>query len=149
MYTLQIIRQCFADEPSLLFEPRNQAFLAKANATIQSLVDFTLETVPFHIGDTVVPTNPMYSEEIDFPCAFVTSPQTGLTEQIPDFSGVYKDRAAASGGWTIFPHLVDIYRLAEPEKDAVPMVLRDGQLEWIKGQVKRLQTIFLFCDPVW
>ncbi|ETI22792.1 hypothetical protein G647_06868 [Cladophialophora carrionii CBS 160.54] len=147
---LQMIRQSLADEPTLLAEANYRAYLAKANAAVQSLVDCICETVPFHLGDTVVPTNPMYSSGVAMPSKTVTDPSTGETRRIPDLEGSdFKMRAAASGGWMIFSHLVDIYRLAEPEDDAESIVLRDGQLEWVKGQIKRLQTTFLYCDPLW
>lgn len=150
LFTLQMLRQALADEPSLLAHPKYRAYLAQANAAIQTLVDSFLETIPFHVGDTVVTTNPVYSDEINFPSKTVTDPQTGKTRSIPDLkTGSFRSRAAASGGWVVFGYLLDIYRMAEPEDDTIPIVLREGQLDWIKGQVKRLQTIFLFCDPVW
>jgi hypothetical protein len=145
-----MIRQSLADEPTLLADPKYRAYLAKANGAVQSLVDCICETVPFHLGDTVVPTNPIYSSEVALPCKIVTDPSTGETRSVPDLEGSdFRMRAAASGGWMVFAHLVDIYRLAEPEDDAEPIVLRDGQLDWIKGQIKRLQTTFLYCDPLW
>lgn len=150
LVTLQMIRQAIADEPSLLTDPKYRAYLAKANTTMQSLVDAILETIPLHIGDTVVPTNPIYSSEISYPYKTRVDPETGKTRTIPDFEHQdFRGRAAASGGWMIFAHLTEVYRFAEPEDDAEPLILRDGQLDWIKGQMKRLQTIFLFCDPVW
>jgi hypothetical protein len=146
---LQIIRQALADEPALLTDQTYRAYLAKANTTAQSLVDTILESVPAHLGDTVVPTNPIYCSEITYPYATYKD-VNGQTRQFPDLeNGHFRMRAAASGGWTIFPHLVNIYRLVEPEDDAEPLVLREGQLDWIKGQIKRLQTTFLYCDPVW
>jgi hypothetical protein len=150
LFTLQMIRQSLADEPTLLADPKYRAYLAKANGAVQSLVDCICETVPFHLGDTVVPTNPVYSSEVALPCKIITDPSTGETRSVPDLEGSdFRMRAAASGGWMLFAHLVDIYRLAEPEDDAEPIVLRDGQLDWIKGQIKRLQTTFLYCDPLW
>ncbi|KIW91550.1 uncharacterized protein Z519_07516 [Cladophialophora bantiana CBS 173.52] len=150
VYTLQIIRQSLADEPTLLIDSRYRAILAKANSAIQTLVDAILETIPIHLGDTVVPTNPIYCSGVAFPYKIIRDPLTGEVRSIPDLEGSdFRMRAAASGGWMIFPHLLEIYRFAEPEDDAIPIILRQGQLEWIKAQIKRLQTTFLFCDPVW
>ncbi|KIW32534.1 uncharacterized protein PV07_04067 [Cladophialophora immunda] len=150
IYTLQMVRQSLADEPTLLTDSRYRAILAKANSTIQTLVDLILETIPIHLGDTVVPTNPIHSSGIAFPYKIIRDPLTGEPRSIPDLEGSdFRMRAAASGGWMVFPHLLEIYRFAEPEDDADPIILRKGQLEWVKGQIKRLQTIFLFCDPVW
>ncbi|EXJ91244.1 hypothetical protein A1O1_04354 [Capronia coronata CBS 617.96] len=149
LLTLQVIRQAYADEPSLGESPGSASILENTNSTMQALADAICETVPFHLGDTVVPTNPIYSKEINFPYKVITDPETGRTTSIPSMETVYRSRAAASGGWNIFTYLLVLYRLAEPEDGALPLVLRDGQLDWIKGQIKRLQTTFLFCDPVW
>ena len=148
--TLQLIRQAAADEPSLLADPKYRAYVSQANATIQTLVDSILETIPFHVGDNLVPTVPLYSGEIQFPYKVLVNHATGLVQSVPDVEGTdYRMRAAASGGWMIFSHLVDLFRLMEPEDDAAPLVVREGQLDWLKGQIKRMQTTHLYCDPVW
>ncbi|KAI4099305.1 MAG: hypothetical protein L6R37_006017 [Teloschistes peruensis] len=149
LLTLQIIRQCFADEASLLNHPEQETLLFRTNERSQDLFDFFCETIPFYLGDTTTPKNPMYSTSINFPYRVVTNETTGVHTRIPNSRSNHQKRAAASAGWILFPHLVDVWRLAEPEDDAVPMILREGQLDWIKGQVKRLQEIFLFRDPVW
>lgn len=149
LLTLQMIRQAYADEPNLPEDTASRAILSMANSEMQASVDAICETVPHHLGDTVVPTNPIYSQEINFPYKVMTDPQTGRTTTIPTMDSVYKPRAAAAGGWMIFAPLIAVCRLAEPEDDAAPLTLREGQLDWIKGQIKRLQTIFMFCDPLW
>ncbi|KAL8636948.1 MAG: hypothetical protein Q9228_005722 [Teloschistes exilis] len=149
LLTLQIIRQCFADEASLLNHPEQETLLFRTNERSQDLFDFFCETIPFYLGDTTTPKNPMYSTSINFPYRVVTNETTGVHTRIPNSRSNHQKRAAASAGWILFPHLVDVWRLAEPEDDAVPVILREGQLDWIKGQVKRLQKIFLFRDPVW
>ncbi|OAP60251.1 hypothetical protein AYL99_05253 [Fonsecaea erecta] len=150
IYTLQMIRQSLADEPSLLADSRYRAILAKANSTIQTLVDAVLETIPAHLGDTVVPTNPIYCSGVAFPFKIIRDAITGELRSIPDLEGSdFRMRASSSGAWMIFPYLLDLYRFAEPEDDAAPIILREGQLEWLKAQIKRLQTTFLYCDPVW
>ncbi|OAL38334.1 hypothetical protein AYO20_02393 [Fonsecaea nubica] len=150
IYTLQMVRQALADEPALLTDSRYRAILAKANSTIQTLIDLVLETIPIHIGDTLVPTNPIHCSEVSYPCKTTRDPLTGEVTSVPDLEhSDFRMRAAAGGGWIIFPHLLEVYRFADPEDDAEPVILRPGQLEWIRAQMKRLQTIFLFCDPVW
>ncbi|KAK5052631.1 hypothetical protein LTR84_002496 [Exophiala bonariae] len=149
MYTLQVIRQAISDEPSLLLERKYQTLLNQTDLQMQEFVDFVCFSVPFHIGDTMVPTNPLNAESISFPYTITRDEKTGLNKRIPDPLTDYQVRTAASGGWIIYSHLVTLYRFAEPEDDAVPIVLRDGQLDWIKDQVKRLQRIFLFVDPPW
>lgn len=149
LVNLQIIRQALADEPDLLCLTRYRDALSTTNATVQAAVDAICESVPFHLGDTVTPRNPIYCDEIQFPSKLIQDQTTGETFVIPSPTSDHKTRAAASGGWTLFPFVVEVYRLADPEDDAVPIVLREGQLEWLEGQIKRLQTIFLYCDPVW
>ena len=149
VYTLQVIRQALADDPSLLQEAEYQNLLTHVDQQIQEAVDFVCFSVPFHIGDTVVTTNPIYNASINFPYTFVHDPATGANQRIPRPQTNYQARAAASGGWIIYPQLVAILRFADPEDDAMPITLREGQLDWIRGQIKRLQTIFLFVDPPW
>lgn len=149
IYTLQVIRQALTDEPSLLLEQRYQNLLTQTDLQLQEFIDFICFSVPFHIGDTTIPTNPLHCESINFPYTIVHDDNTGKSKRIPNPLSNYQARTAASGGWIIYPQLVTIYRFAEPEDDAVPIVLRDGQLDWIKDQVKRLQKIFLFVDPPW
>lgn len=149
LLTLQLIRQSFADEVSLLNNPEHRALMCKVNVRVQKLVDFICSTVPFYLGDSIIPTNPIYSASINFPYSFKTDLKTGISTRIPSLKSNHQQRATATGGWMLFPHLVNLYRLAEPEDDAIPISLREGQLDWIKWQVKRLQKIFLFCEPVW
>lgn len=149
LLTLQVIRQSLVDEPSLLQDPELKALLFRTDERVQDLVDFICEAIPFHLGDTIVPKNPIYSASINFPIKSKIDPQTGRSIRIPSLRSNHQARAAASGGWILFPHLVNVWRLAEPEDDAVPIVMREGQLDWIKEQVRRLQRIFLFCEPVW
>ncbi|KIV85829.1 hypothetical protein PV11_01485 [Exophiala sideris] len=149
LVNLQIIRQALADEPDLLYLSEYQGTLSTTNTTIQAIVDAVCQAVPFHLGDTVTPRNPVYCDEIQFPTKTLQDPETGETILIPSPTSDHKPRAAAAGGWTVFPFLVEVYRMAGPEDDAVPIVLREGQLEWVEAQIKRLQTIFLYCDPVW
>lgn len=149
IYTLQVIRQALADEPSLLLERKYQNLLTQTDLQMQEFVDFVCFAVPFHIGDTMVPTNPLYAESINFPHTMTRDEKTGTNKRIPDPLTNYQTRTAASGGWIIYPQLVTLYRFAEPEDEAVPISLRDGQLDWLKDQIKRLQRIFLFVDPPW
>ncbi|KAL9038974.1 MAG: hypothetical protein Q9214_005065 [Letrouitia sp. 1 TL-2023] len=149
LLTLQVIRQSFADEASLLNNPEQRALLSKANERVQDLVDFICNTIPFYLGDNVTPKNPAHSMSINFPFKLKIDWKTGTLTSLPSLRSNHHNRAAASGGWILFPQLVNVWRLAEPEDDAVPIILREGQLDWIKEQVKRLQKIFLFCDPVW
>jgi len=149
LYTLQIIRQALADEPNLLMEQKYHTLLTQTDLQMQEFADFMCFSIPFHIGDTMVPTNPLHAESINFPYTVVRDDDNGRNKRIPNPLTNHQARTAASGGWIIYPQLVTLYRFAEPEDDAVPIVLRDGQLDWIKDQVKRLQKIFLFVDPPW
>ena len=149
LLALQVIRQSFADEPSLLSNPEQRALLSETNQRIQNLVDFICETIPFYLGDNIIPKEPVYSMLIKFPYKIIVDQRSGKPVCVPGSRSNHQYRAAASGGWILFPQLVNVWRLAEPEDDAVSIILREGQLDWIKGQIKRLQKIFLFCEPVW
>ena len=149
LLTLQVIRQSFADEPSLLRDPEQRALLIRTDERVQGLVDFICETIPFHLGDTIQPKSPIYSVSTNFPAKCKVDPKTGRSIRMPSLRSNHQARAAASGRWILFPHLVNVWRLAEPEDDAVPIVLREDQLDWIKEQIRRLQRISLFCEPVW
>lgn len=149
LLTLQVIRQALADEPSLLLDPEQRELLTGADECVQQLVDSMCEAIPFHLGDTILPKSPIHSVTTNFPSKWKVDPQTGRSIRVPGVRSNHQARAAASGGWILFPHLVNLWRLAEPEDDAVPIILREGQLDWIKEQVRRLQRIFLFCEPVW
>ncbi|KAI9720446.1 MAG: hypothetical protein M1812_002952 [Candelaria pacifica] len=147
---LQMIRQSFADEPSLLENnPQNQTLLYRANKKIQKLADDICKIIPFYLGDSKIPKNPIYNTSTEFPFTFRINPSIGLPVLIPTENSDHQKRASASGGWILFPQLVNLWRFAEPEDDAIPILLREGQLNWIKGQVRRLQNIFMFCEPVW
>ena len=149
LLTLQVIRQSFADEPSLLRDPEQGDLLDGADECVQQIVDSICEAIPFNLGDIILPTNPVHSVSTNFPSTYRVDPDTGRSTRIPKLESNHQARAAASGGWILFPHLVNVWRLAEPEDDAVPVILREGQLDWIKEQIKRLQRSFLFCEPVW
>ncbi|RVX75600.1 hypothetical protein B0A52_00953 [Exophiala mesophila] len=147
--TLQLIRQALADEPTLLLESKYRTLLTETDIKIQEFADKVVSSVPFHLGDTVVLTNPLDCDRINYPFSFKIDPETGLNEKLPSLMSDHASMAAATSGWFIYPKLVALYRLAEPEDDAAPFFLREGQLDWIKGQIVRLQRIFLFTDPPW
>ena len=149
LLALQIIRQAFADETSLSMRPEQQNLLANVIQEMQDLVDFICESVPFFLGDNTSSTNPTNGIPINFPHATRLDKRTDYRIHLPGLTSNHQKRAVVSGGWILFPHLVNVWRLTEPEDDAVPVMLRSGQLDWIKGQVKRLQKISLFSDPVW
>lgn len=149
IYALQLIRQALADEPTLLLEAKYRTLLTDTDLKIQGFADQVLSSVPFHLGDTMVLTNPLESSRINYPFTFKINPVTGLNVRLPNPRSDHPAIASASAGWYLYPKIVTLYRLAEPEDDAVPFPFRQGQLEWIKGQVARLQRIFLFVDPPW
>lgn len=146
---LQLIRQALADEPTLLLDRPYRELLTKTDAEIQKHVDDVLASIPFHVGDTVRVTNPINCDTVNYPFAIVKDAETGLDVKAPHPLTEHAAKATASGGWYLYPKLVSLYRFAEPEDDAVPIVLRNGQLDWIKGQVTRLQRLFMYVDPPW
>ncbi|KAG8526404.1 uncharacterized protein KY384_000060 [Bacidia gigantensis] len=149
LLALQIIRQACVDDSNFSRNGEHEALVSKTNKKAQKVIDFVCGTVPFFLGDRVVPKPPTDSISISFPYKVMRDPKTGVPKCVPGSKSSHHKQAAASGGWILFPYLVNVWRLAEPEDDALSITLRQGQLEWIKAQVKRMQNVFQFCEPVW
>ena len=149
LLALQVIRQALSDKGSLSIWPEQQKLLVNVAQKMQDLVDYICESVPFFLGDNASSTNPINGILVNFPHSTRLDKRVNNRTQLPGLTSNHQKRAMVSGGWILFPHLVNVWRLLEPEDDAVPVILRSGQLDWIKEQVKRLQKISLFSDPVW
>ena len=90
-------------------------------ANIQLLADDICASLPFHLGDRTEMT-PMYVARSVYPSA--------EGEPIPQG---HHQNATAFGGWYIYAPLREITN--------VSMHLREGQLMWVLGQLKRLAKI--------
>ena len=91
-------------------------------ASIQRLVDDICASVPFLLGDRIELT-PMYLARNIYPSA----------EGQPLPKGHHQN-AAAFGGWYILTPLRETTKVAT--------YLREGQLDWVLGQMKRLAGIY-------
>ncbi|GAB7341257.1 hypothetical protein MBLNU457_7532t1 [Dothideomycetes sp. NU457] len=94
-----------------------------AYATIQLMADDICASVPYHLGDR------MHFARIDD--KVVEYPH--LTEQSRT-DDEHIAGAAAMGGWSLAAQLVKVLKLQAP--------LRDGQRQWIVGQLQRLVRIY-------
>lgn len=93
----------------------------QVTANIQGLVDDICASLPFHLGDRTEMT-PIYFARSLYPSA----------EGQPLPQGHHQN-ASAFGGWYLYAPLKQITN--------VSMYLREGQLEWVLGQLKRLAKI--------
>lgn len=100
----------------------NTATLA-AYATIQRLADDICASVPYHLG------NRMNFARIDDKAVEYPHLRGQLKTDDEHIAG-----AAAMGGWSLAAQLVKVLKLQTP--------LRDGQRQWIGGQLQRLVRIY-------
>jgi len=131
-----------------------------ATARIQSLVDGVCASVPYFLGNHLCPYKPDQVAGVEFPQFPIgpdgssTKPPVMDSQGYPvEISQVDRMRAAASiGGWLILNSLLAILQAARPAPDArpddaPPLRLRPGQMQWILGQLKRIQNIYLIPNP--
>jgi len=94
-----------------------------AIAIIQSMADDICASIPYHLGDR------MGFRRID--------DKTVQYPHLPTLSKADDEHilgAAAMGGWSLAQQLIIVLRLKSP--------LRDGQREWIVGQLHRLTKVY-------
>lgn len=92
----------------------------QAIETIQELVDGICASVSFSLGDRMKPEQ-LYEAQVSFP----------TVDGRPASKG-HQKAAGAYGGWYLFAPFKEIMKLA--------MYLRDGQREWVMGQLFRMAT---------
>lgn len=107
---------------SLVASTGNDESRYQAMQTIQGLVDGICASVPFSLGDRVKPGQ-LYEAQIVYP----TLPGRPMSE-------AHQRTASAYGGWYLFAPFKEIMKVA--------MYLREGQQEWVTGQLFRLATIY-------
>ncbi|KAJ9607443.1 hypothetical protein H2200_008516 [Cladophialophora chaetospira] len=122
------------------------------NGRIQAIVDRFCASIPFHLGNRTSVTFPHeHSEYPQIPAdlrrlANYVDPFGNEVEMTMEDHG---RAAAAIGGWFIMTPLAGFLRTPElqpPPLRSGPLMrkLRPGQLEWIRGQMLRIQKIYLF-----
>ena len=120
---------------------------------IQQLVDDICASVPFHLGDLTLPTNPVHCHEVQYPVAVIEKVYDNFANGVssratmPASPADHAREAVLSAGWFLICPLNTVRALIENAGSGLR--LREGQLDWLDGQIKRLQTIYLFPAPVW
>ncbi len=89
---------------------------------IQELVDAICASIPYCLGDRVVPT-PLYSMEANYP-----------TIDGQPAKGDHHRTAAALGGWFLFSPMKEVMQVGR--------WLRPGQMAWTGMQLQRLATVY-------
>ena len=135
----------------------SRTFLANE---IQTLVDEVCATIPFHLGNRTMPSS-LYNEwDKQYPYPLTTSDINGAPFRTAEAAAIAtrlaeKDHiksAATMGGWSILSVLLAIVKAVRPPPGSPPetppqLPLRAGQVPWIFGQLRRLQTIYLIPSP--
>ena len=158
MQLLQLIGRC----QTLLEEIGEQELILSTYITteIQSLIDSICDTIPFHLGNRVQPTTPDDEFGIEYPLYPDTaevlnslSVDRGIQYMRPEVLRKEHIRlASTAGGHFLLTTMMAILRAARPSAGAGPqtppqLTLRPGQLQWIFGQLRRLQTLYLIPTP--
>lgn len=95
---------------------------AEAIATIQQLVDGICASIPFSLGSRTEP-GPLYEMKVTYP-----------TLKGRAMSKEHQKTSCAYGGWYLFAPFKETMN--------VGMYLREGQLEWLRGQLSRLAKMY-------
>ena len=150
---MRLIRHCLQHLPP---SPAFADYItpAEADEHIQASVDDICASVPFVLGSRTWITLP--HEHAEYPpvpielresADYVDSAGQQTTMSDQDHS-----RAAASiGGWFVLTPLTVVLRYCKPldsesgnpSANLEPVKLRNGQLEWIFGQVKRIHKLYM------
>lgn len=159
MQLLQLIGRCQV----LLEEVGEEELILNTYITteIQSLIDGICDTVPFHLGNRVQPTTPDDELGVEYP---LCSGGADVFNSLSDGRGfryitqevLRKEHirsASTAGGFFLLTTMLALLKATRPPARAGPqtppqLMLRPGQLPWILGQLKRLQTLYLIPTPV-
>ena len=106
---------------------------AALDTQIQDLTDGICASVPFFLGDYRQPMVPLPMGDIKFP--FLKT-EDGTFPADPH---VHMRHATGAGGWFILTPMANICTMADLRTNSTPILLRDGQVDWMKGQLRRIQ----------
>ena len=149
--TLRLIALCLRGLKHIGATPNPEIETYVAMRT-QEIVDRFCASIPFHLGNRTSITFP--HEHREYPQ--IPTELRRLANYVDPFGNEvemtmedHARAAAAIGGWFIMTPLAGFLKapaMREPEVQPGPLmrVLRPGQLEWIRGQMQRIQKIYLF-----
>lgn len=103
---------------------------------MQIIMDDICASVPFHVGDLTEPISPIVAAEIKFP--HVVLPHIG---SLPESISLHGRQVACSGAMAIYRVLSAVVALARDQGDDFYGTVCNGQLDWILGQISRLQGL--------
>lgn len=149
-----ILRCCTAlgDDPTFI----NTA--AHATKEQQKLVDDICASIPFHLGDRVVPLTPNDAglaryPQVSFEQLFDAGWPVDEALRVTSKNGMddHARGAATVGGWFLLNTFLALIHFAKPEPETLPEdirpPLRDGQFLWIMGQFQRLGRLYMSKNP--
>ena len=134
---------------------------SKIRTNLQTLVDGICSTIPFFLGNRIAPYSPYNDWDMQYPChpftsrsygsLFMTANEAATAQRLAERDHVRS--AASMGGWFLLGNLVTLLKAFCPAPGAMAntppkLYLRNGQVEWILGQLRRLQRIYLIPIPV-
>ena len=125
-----------------------------AAETVRNLVDGVCASVPYHLGNRVGPSPIDTSEGIEYPHLpndadnFQTPPPNAVGYAVDLSREEHIRVAAAKGGWYLLDPLETIlketvFNISQDVNTDSPLLLRDGQREWIIGQLQRTRSMYL------
>ena len=132
----------------------------KIRTNIQTLVDGICSTIPFFLGNRTAPSSPYNDWDMQYPrhpltsrsygSLFMTADEAATAQRFAERDHVRS--AASMGGWFLLGNLVTLLKAFRPSPGAVvntppKLYLRNGQVGWILGQLRRLQKIYLIPIP--
>lgn len=115
--------------------------LADQITTVQELVDSVCYSVPFYLGNRILPVSlsDFTDQSLLFPSDNVPTPNHCGS---PGRRGDHVDHIIAQGPWHLMSPLSRLLTLfGEESGQSMAFMLRDGQLEWLKQQFLRVTTL--------
>jgi len=109
--------------------------------TVQWLADGICESVPFFLGDYTDVVSPVLNSGLTFPT--VTNEDWTVPVSIDD----HARHATGAGGWLILTSLTNLCRFSKLHDESQPKALREGQLHWIRDQLRRIQYVEIQTPP--
>ncbi|OAP59194.1 hypothetical protein AYL99_06492 [Fonsecaea erecta] len=148
---IRLITRCSRglNELGIAVDPQIEPYV---DLRVQEVVDRFCASVPFHLGNRTRPAFP--DEHREYP--HVPAELRRLASYVDPFGNevemTMEDHvraAAAIGGWFIMVPLAGFLRaraMAQANSKPGPLVgkLRKGQVAWVRGQMERIQKIYLF-----
>lgn len=149
--TIKIMMMC---QWQLTQKDNSRNATAHLTETVQVLIDEFCASIPFHLGNR---NGPMLSNElwkVTYPCLpLIPADSTdGPRCATATSTAEHKRAAACSGAWFVLDPLSEIMKATAPitlatgseTENSALLILREGQHEWLMGQMMRVQSMNLY-----